>query len=99
MKRSYTYKQYAKEELISGVIFMLIGFLWLMATVIISIVGIEIKVGWVLAAAPSLIFFCASAWSLLVEYRFDKYIQQGIEREEAQEEQERQRQLTTANQK
>lgn len=90
MKRSETYRQYAREVFFTGVILLVIGFLWLVAVGIAFAAGAETKVGWIMTAAPALVFFGGSAWAFFVEYPFDKQIQRGVEEEEAQEEQVRQ---------
>ncbi len=97
MKASENYKSYAKEAFISGVVLLVMGVVWLTVITVISILGIEMKIGWIPAAALSLIFFGGSAWAILVEYRDDKNMQKELEKEEAQEEIERQRQLTATN--
>jgi len=93
MKSSEQHKEYAKEMFFTGIAFIGMGLLWLVAISIPPLMGVEMKLPWAAAAAVSLTFFGGAAWAFFVEYAHEKDMQQQLEKGEAEEEALRQKQI------
>lgn len=86
MKMSEQYRRGAKEMFITGVVLLIIGLVWLSATIVFAITKVKMNIEPFFAATPCLIFFAASAWAFFVEYPSEKRNQQISEEEESKEE-------------
>ncbi len=95
MKVSERLKQEAKEMLVTGIVLLVIGCIWLVLMVSLHFSKVKMNIGLAVALTPCLIFFAGSAWAFFVEYPSEKHAQQVAEGEEAREKAANQSRLST----
>lgn len=93
MKLSEGYQEIAKEMRIASIIFLVLGYICLIAMVAIIMIRVDI-IALLVVAALCLLFFGAWAWIFFIEYPCEKHLQRIAEEEESKEESVREQALS-----